>query len=392
MARMYACPSRMRTSEWGIITKRNSGVVGDNSNPHSIARYAPSSSPLKGITREGNVITAMLPRNRFTTKVNTIALISVSDGTVQTLKEFEGQGYLVWPQEMKFSPNGDYIAYDIRQTKNSSQRDIYLISSDGSVETCAVSHPLNDIFLGWMPDSEGIFFASDRSGTMGGWFIQVKNGVVQGEPNLIRPEVGSIQPMGFTQEGSYYYGIIRMSNYVEVIELDPETGEIITHPEKAIRYFEGYNQTPAYSRDGKSIAFVRRFPWSPGVGMSLGGNILCIKSLESGQEQEFRPSLSRFGWPAWAPDGKSVLVVHWDADNKMSYEKIDVQTGLGTTIVPVSEGFSLFGGHQWSLDGKTIYYGRFDEKARTYSTVSKELESGKEKILLTSKDIYDLSL
>ncbi len=338
---------------------------------------------------DGKQILACLARKD---KVNTIALISVADGTVQTLKEFKGQGWLVWPQEMRFSPDGKYIAYDIRQEKNSSQRDIYLIPTNGSVETCVVNHPLNDIFLGWMPDSEEIFFASDRNGTMGGWSIQVENGIPQGEPAMIKPELGSIQPMGFTRDASYYYGIIRMSNNVEVIELDPETGEIITHLDKAIQHFEGNNQTPSYSRDGKSMAFVRRYPWNPGVGFTYGGNILCIKSLETGREQEFRPALNRFGWPVWSPDGSSVLVVNWDADDQMSYERIDIQTGLATTLVPAREDFSLFGGHHWSLDGKTIYYGLRDLTAKTRDIVSKELESGREKTIFQSKDGFDLSL
>jgi len=338
---------------------------------------------------DGKQILACLARKD---KVNTIALISVTDGSVQTLKEFKGHGYLIWPQEMKFSPDGQYIAYDIRQDKNSSQRDIYLISSDGSGETCVVNHPLNDIFLGWMPDREEIFFASDRNGTMGGWSIQIQNGIPQGEPSLIRPAIGSIQSMGFTQDGSYFYGIIRMANNVEVIEIEPETGEIITHLDKAIQHFEGNNQTPSYSRDGKSMAFVRRSPWNPGVGSYQGGNILCVKSLETGREQEYRPALNRFGWPIWSPDGKSVLVVHWDADDQMSYEKIDVQTGLATTLVSTKENFSLFGGHFWSPDGKTIYYGLMERKARTRSIVSKDLESGTEKTIFQSKAGYDLSL
>ncbi len=338
---------------------------------------------------DGKHILACLARKDNTA---VIALISASDGSARILKEFKGEGQSVWPNEMKISPDGAYIAYDVRQEEGSSQRDIYLISSDGRVETPVVEHPSNDILLGWLPDGKSVFFGSDRNGAMGAWSIMVQNGIPQGEPSLLKPDIGPVHSLGLTQDGSYYYGIMHLPYNIDIIELDQETGQIKTHLKKAIRQFEGNNQTPGYSRDGKYLAYIRRFPVTPGLTVFQGGNVLCIKSLETGKEREFHPALNRFGYPSWSPDGSSVLVVNWDADGRMGYFNIDVQTGLVTKVMEAEENFSLFGGHQWSLDGKTIYYGLQDKKANEWQIISRDMESGDEKVIYQSKDFYQLSL
>ena len=293
---------------------------------------------------------------------------------------------------MQYSPRGDYIAYDIGQTETSPQRDVFLFASDGSVDTRLVKHPSNDIFLGWLPDGERVLFASDRHGAMGVWSLQFQNGMPGEKPISVKPDIGPIQSMGFTLEGSYYYGIMSLMNNVDIIEFDPGTGKIINHLEKAIRRFEGNNQTPSYSKDGEYLAYVRRFPMAPVLSVLPGGNILCIKNLETGIEREFRTTLNRFGWPNWSPDGSSVLVVSWNANDKMSYVRIDVQTGQETTVVEPRKDISLFGGHDWSPDGNTIYYGQNDQKANSWNIVSLDMDSGNEKVIYQSKEFFNHAL
>jgi Tol biopolymer transport system component len=293
---------------------------------------------------------------------------------------------------MRFSPDGDFIAYDFIQQNGSFQRDINLLARDGSLETSLVQHPSNDIFLGWMPDGKSILLASDRSGVLGAWCLQVQNGSPQGTPSLVKADIGPLHSLGFTTDGSFYYGIMSQSNNVAIVEIDPVSGIIVDHQEKAIWEFEGNNQTPAYSPDGKYLAYVRRFPLSPRLSILPGGNILCIRNQETGKERELRTTLHRFGWPSWSPDGKSVLVVSWDANDQMSYVQIDVQTGMEKTVVKPGKDFSLFGGHAWSKNGKTVYYGLRDKKANSWNIMSRELASGKEEIIFQSPEFYNFDL
>ena len=320
--------------------------------------------------------------------INQIVLVSAADGSVRILKTLDKY----WPQNMCFSPDGRCIVYDFPQKEDSVERDILLLTSDGSREIPLVEHPAHDFVLGWAPDGKNILFASDRARTLGAWLIAVADGKPQGAPELVKPDIGRFQPMGFTQKGSFYYGISQRWDDIYIAELDPETGEILVPPKRPITRFVGYNQTPDYSPDGKYLAYISRRPLTISQGSSNGGNVLCIKSLETGQEREVLPALNRFGWPRWSPDGRSVLVVDWNVNNQMGYYRIDTQTGNVTPVVPPAEDIRLWGRHEWSPDGKTIFYVRRDMNAKIYQIIVRDLESGTEKVLYRSDDSLRLSL
>ena len=323
-----------------------------------------------------------------------IVLVSAADGSVRVLKVLGVLGLaspMRWPRNMCFSPDGRYIVYDFSKKEDSLERDISLLSTDGGREIPLIEHPADDFVLGWAPDGESILFASDRNGTLSFWIIQVAEGKPQGNPKLVKSSMGPIEPLGFAQKGSFYYGISQKGNNIYIAELDPETGEILAPPKRAITRFEGHNQTPDYSPDGKYLAYIsRRFPLTIFPGSTNGGNVLCIKSLETGKEREILPALNRFGWPRWSPDGRSVLVVDWNPNNQMGIYQIDTQTGNVTPVVP-TEDRGLFA-HEWSRDGKTIFYGRRDRKAKIYQILVRDLESGTEKQLYRSDDPLNISL
>ena len=60
-----------------------------------------------------------------------------------------------------------------------------------------------------MPDGIAVLFASNRSGMVGTFIIQVKDGVPMGEPELIKQNTGQVEPLGFAKDGSYYYGLLQ---------------------------------------------------------------------------------------------------------------------------------------------------------------------------------------
>jgi Tol biopolymer transport system component len=121
------------------------------------------------------------------------------------------------------------------------------------------------------------------------------------------------------------------------------------------------------------------------------GNVLCVRSLETGEEREFRPDINSFGWPRWSPDGRSVMVVGWNEKGHMGLFQINTQTGNVMPLLP-SDGRILYGGHDWSLDGKTIYYGCLDSNTKKYQICVRNLESGEEKVLYESDERFDISL
>ena len=145
---------------------------------------------------------------------------------------------------MSFSPDGRYIVYDFPPKEDSLERDIFLLATDGSREVRLVEHPANDLFPVWAPDGKRIVFASDRTGSLGVWVIQVSEGQLHAAPELVKRDLGQRSRMlGVTRKGSYYYGVGPKWNDVYIAKLDPETGTVLAPPTKASAGF-GHHRDP----------------------------------------------------------------------------------------------------------------------------------------------------
>lgn len=310
-----------------------------------------------------------------------IALVSTADGSVRVLKTLE-QG---WPDNMNFSPDGRYIVYDFRQSEDTQVRDISILSTDGSSEIPLVEHPADDKVLGWAPDGKNILFTSDRRNSTDAWVIQFSDGKVQGTSKLVKSNIGNCWSLGFSQKGSFYYGIYDSSYDIYFAELDLETGKMPALPKKASTRFEGSLYQPEYSLDGKYIAYIS-------VQTSHSAS-LSIQSLETGKMQEFPSKLLRnMASPRWSPDGRSILVGGWNWKGRKGIWRIDTQSGIFTLIVPPAndtESFYFLTTHGWSPDGKAIFLGRL---ANGQTQISKrEIESGIEKELYRDSGYLGLS-
>ena len=298
-----------------------------------------------------------------------IALVSASDGSVSALKE--AGKYEDWPKEMNFSPDGRYIFYSCPQKEGSKNHDIFLMSADGGSEVSLVEHPAHDFVLGCAPNGKDILFASDRTGTLGIWLIATVDGKPRGVPRLVKQNVDRFEPMGFTKEGTYYYGTSRSNNDVYVATIDPETAKIIAPPRKAIEQYEGSNMVASYSPDGKQLAYVYQHN---------RGKTLCIRSLESGREREFPlkiDNISRYCGLNWSADCRFILINGGSDNDGQEIYKIDTETGEIACVV--KRGRSGV----WSHDGKAVLYLRVDldgdRKLKALRVLERELETGKEK-------------
>ncbi|NOR12393.1 MAG: hypothetical protein GQ545_03985, partial [Candidatus Aminicenantes bacterium] len=307
-----------------------------------------------------------------------IVLISVKDGSVTTLKTLDSSK----PTDIynvRFSPDGQYIVYDFLESEGSSKHDIYLLSADGKKEIQLVEHPADDYFFGFLPDGKHILFSSNRKGTWDLWTLAVDEEGNSGMPELVKSNVGYILPLGITQKGTFCYIHLKTMRDIYSIEFDPEKGEILTPPNKAIKYYEGMNDCPDYSPDGKYLAYVskrnirawRKTPLS-------AGNVLCVYSFEKGENVEIATKLNVYGSPCWSPDGRFLLITGAYDEKSLGLYTIDVQTGEAK---PVVIDKSIQRSCEWSLDGKSIFYvlgGRGDGFCEV---LAKNLETGEEKSL-----------
>lgn len=324
-----------------------------------------------------------------------IGLLSVADGSLRLLKELTGgQEWTPWPGNMGFSPDSRFIAYDVPNNIENPARDIFLLSLDGSMDVPLVEHPSNDYMLGWSPGGRELLFASDRNGTLCAWIIPHIGAEAFGDPEMVKQDIGQALPIGFAGNGSYYFAIQQRMQNVYTADFNPETGRVTGPAKKFIRQFEGYNEAPAYSPDGKYIAYIScRSPMIKPFGAGVrGGNVLCIKSLETGKVKEIMPSLHRMGYPVWSPDGSSIAIVHWSSNDRIELCNIEVQTGQVTVLSRPDQDHSHFGGHGWTPDGKTFYYGLKDNKADSNNIIARDIESGEEVTIYRSGDFYTFTI
>jgi Tol biopolymer transport system component len=234
-----------------------------------------------------------------------LALIPVKGGAPRVLKTFE-----LGAPGARFSPDGRYIVYS-RTPGKVAMADVFILDVSSGSEIPLIQHPADDHLFGWSPDGNWVLFLSDRSGTLDFWAIRVADGKPRGAPVRVKRSVGRVTPLGFTQDGSFYYADVKVARDVYAARVDFQTGKVLAPAEKAIVQFEGSNMNPRYSPDGKSLAYVSRrgsmvFPTNR-------ANALCIQSLESGSERIFMDAFARLGvrtvaGPRWSPDSRSIVV------------------------------------------------------------------------------------
>jgi Tol biopolymer transport system component len=303
-----------------------------------------------------------------------LALVSVADGSVRVLKTFDWR----WPAG-RFYPDGRYIVYSFPPREDSPNRDVFVLPVDGSRETPLIEHPADDYALDWSPDGGKILFASDRTGSYGVWSISVRDGKPQGPPELVRKDTGPIRSMGFTEEGSLYYSVQSGTNDVYIAKLDPETGRLLAPPKPATHRFSGSNDWPAWSRDGRYLAYVsRRGPRGDPPWQNVSDSqVVVIRSVETGQERELSPKLNRYFRLGWSPDGRA-LATHASSKGRGLY-RIDARTGELTALVLEQPGTYLTDFVDWSPDSKALVY--FYGTKEELRLARRDLETEQETVL-----------
>ena len=311
-----------------------------------------------------------------------LVLLSVADGTVRTLKELSQSVGLA---SAAISPDGRYILYDYPQSVSSLAHDIFLLPMAGGKETPLIEHPADDLMLGWAPDGKWGLFASDRRGSVDVWAVRLTEGKPQGAPVMVKSGVGHIHPLGFSRNGSFYFGAGGDRNDIYVAKMDPATGDILTPPAKLIEHFEGCNGGPQYSPDGKFLAYVSRRA-ETGVSAGTGyGDTLCVRSLETGEGREYQRGLTRLGVkgfsrPHWSPGGRSVLLFGQDSGGLYGIYHVDLETGEARIVLRSQGDLSIGPAEGWR-DERSFFYVRVDGKKDRSDICVRDLGNGNEKVL-----------
>jgi Tol biopolymer transport system component len=308
-----------------------------------------------------------------------IAFVSALDGSIKEKKALSLK--VPWGEKMHLSPDGKYIAGTYLPRWDSGNKDIFLLAIDGGEEVPVVEHPADDALIGWSPDGGQVLFTSDRTGTIGIWTARVSKGKAVGTPEFIRGNMGIIHAIGMTRNGKLYYGVHTGWSDVFVAPIDPATAAVLAPPTKAVRKYETFNSVPDWSPDGQSLVC------QPSRGRpSNESPVLLICSMQTNEIRELTPKTpggGRFGYYylRWSPDGRSFLGGGRDEKGQVgALLSVDVQTGEAKVVARADSGVDGQGNilaHDYSPDGKSIYFIRIGNKFRRLCKL--DLETGVEK-------------
>jgi Tol biopolymer transport system component len=301
-----------------------------------------------------------------------IGLLSAENGKLTVLKSADWRG----STRMFFSPDGQYLAYDMPARDGDAQRDVYVIAVDGSKEIAAVVDPNQDIVMGW---ARGLLlFASDRSGSMGLWALPFQDGKVLGDAERLKADLGTFESsLGISNSGALFFGGTGISRNVEIAGIDWNTGRLTGPPADLIKTFVGHNGSPSWSRDGRYLGY--RSLRSPTM-------VLAVVNVESGKvEREIRPRMSFIGGAAahLSPDARTFVVDGTDLKGRNGVFVLAPDTGDATPVA-VSDDPDQVSNSDWSADGKKIYYLKIAGNRAWRAFIEKDLASGAERELLRS--------
>jgi len=325
-------------------------------------------------TADGKYILGILEKGD---KTNHIASVSAVDGSLRIIREFDKRS----PGKLSLSSDGRWIAYDFPQDEKSDRRNIFLISQDGSREIPLFKHPADDRLLGWSPCGDWILFSSDRSGTWDAWIIPISDGKVKGDPVLVKQDFGQVKgsgfnPLGFTQDGSFYFANQVWLEDIYAAEIDTEKTKILKAPQKMAQRFEGSNCDPVWSPDGKFLAYLSRREHK-----GLKSSAICIMNMDSGEEIELLPDLKNPGGLRWFPDKKSFLAMGTDGNDQTGLFRVDAKTADMSLIVTGDSGYHAMG---CSPDGKKVFYEADLWKEKIFRIMRYDLDTQQKKEIYRS--------
>jgi Tol biopolymer transport system component len=257
------------------------------------------------------------------------------------------------------SPDGAFVAYDIRATLAEGHRDVRLLAAADGRDMAVVDGPSSDTVVGWSPDGALLLFKSDRRGTVDLWAMPIAHGRPTGEPRLLW-EGFDFEPHTITARGDLFYeravgstgGTPRRALMTATV--DPEAGTLVKPPWFAAHDRDAHSRFPRWSADGSQFLYLTRRP---------DGWVVSFRSITSGQTREMPLRLGYIWTFDWSRDARWLVFRATDEAGRNGIFLVDAQTGRTDLITTKSDDFQAWRTPQFTGDGTAITYFRRDVEA-----------------------------
>ena len=315
--------------------------------------------------------TSIITRLTRVDSTGQIALVAVRGGAISVLETVDWRG----PTNAGFSPDGKLVAYDLPVSETVPARDVFVISVDGTRKTRVVEHPAHDTFVGWSPDGRALLFVSDRGGTRGLWSMPIADGRVNGVAQLLRSDFDSYSSsLGVTASGALVFAAKASAIQVFTADIDFNTGTLLSTPTPVKETYVWDQRVPAWSPDGKLLAFNLndRQPFTVGV-----------HSVDAGLSRTLAPQIASGFLPRWSPHG-ALTFQGVDFKGRQGIFQIDPQTGAASAVVTRTGTNDYLHHPNWTADGKWLVYAR--NSGELNRVILRNWASGAERDLLPNHD------
>ena len=238
-----------------------------------------------------------------------LAFVTIGSRAIERL-DVNFPSYPDWTVSL-VTGDGNAVVYSAPAGGPSSPSDIFMRDLKTGATNPVVKHPAEDLLLGVLPGTDWLLFASDRRGSLDMWAVTLAGGKGELEPVLVKQGLGRIYPLGFTNDGRYYYATLSATDDIYLADVSLQSGRIAGEVRKLTTRWDGSSAHPRFSPDGEHLAYVVRRGFTPLPMRSF--NSLVVQSLRSQTTEPIVVGFDEFGlndvrFPCWLPGGKALAV------------------------------------------------------------------------------------
>lgn len=308
------------------------------------------------------------PDNKETASVKRISEININTGAERVITN-----HAPWIKPIKLSPDGRYLAYSEATPSN---KDVFVTTIASGAEHRVIQHPANDTVIGWAGPTT-LLFTSDRSSTYDLWSTTVYPDGNATSPIKRTTNIGNIQSIGNTIDGTFYYLLNLKPTDLFVAEMNWEKDSLQSQPELLLQQDLGRSAGLTLSPSGRKIMYS-----ATGSQPSV-----CVMELDSGRIKSFglpQPDWRTFSSQTWSPDENHVVAFNVSPDGEKSgLFSLNLIEGQSKDFALNQEGYRVSKVTQFSKDSQQVYYIQNSQQTNASTVWLKHLTKGREGKILT---------